>query len=116
QREQRDLSVTLAEGGIFEDFSSESEEDMDEQQVEPEVGMPEPDIIGIANDRGRSIRDYAVFVPNATEDAFRLRLFPYSLRDRAKSWLNSLEPNSIATWNALAEKFLAKYFPPVKNA
>ncbi|MCI56164.1 hypothetical protein A2U01_0077415, partial [Trifolium medium] len=34
-------------------------------------------------------------IPGITDDAFRLRLFPYSLRDRAKSWLNSLEPNSI---------------------
>ncbi|MCI57615.1 hypothetical protein A2U01_0078866, partial [Trifolium medium] len=33
-------------------------------QAEPEAGMAEPDIIGIANDRGRSIRDYAVFDPN----------------------------------------------------
>lgn len=43
-------------------------------------------------------------------------LFPYSLRDRAKSWLNSLEANSTATWNALYEKFVAKYFPLVKNS
>ncbi|MCH87150.1 hypothetical protein A2U01_0008016 [Trifolium medium] len=54
--------------------------------------------------------------PGITQEAFRLRLFPYSLRDRAKSWLNSLEPNSISTWNALAEKFLTKHFPPIKNA
>lgn len=45
-----------------------------------------------------------------------MRLFAYSLRDREISWLNFLEPNSIATWNALAEIFLAKYFPFVKNA
>lgn len=50
-----------------------------------------------------------------TNDAFRLRLFPYSLRGRAKSCLNSLEPNSIATWNDFAEKFQAKYFTPKKN-
>jgi len=139
-----------------------------------EATMVDNDIIGIANDRARSIRDYAVFdpatmsngivlpeitaaqfefkpmmfqmlqttgqyagspnedphlhlrqfldvasnfkIPGVTDDAFRLRLFPYSLRDRAKSWLNSLEPRSITTWNDLAEKFLAKYFPPSKNA
>lgn len=33
----------------------------------------------------------------------------------AKSWLNYLDPNSIATWKDLADKFLAKYFPPMKN-
>ncbi|MCI96760.1 hypothetical protein A2U01_0118060, partial [Trifolium medium] len=32
QREQRDLSVTVAGGGIFEDFNSDSEGDMAEQQ------------------------------------------------------------------------------------
>lgn len=47
--------------------------------------------------------NFKIYVIN--DNAFRNRLFPYSLRDRAKSWLNSLEPNSIATWNALAEFF-----------
>ena len=51
-----------------------------------------------------------------TEEALRLKLFPYSLRDRARAWLNSLPPDSVATWNDLAEKFLVKYFPPNKNA
>ena len=51
-----------------------------------------------------------------SEDAFRLKLFPYSLKDKAKSWLSSLEPNSIHTWNEMVEKFLGKYFPPNKNA
>ena len=55
-------------------------------------------------------------IPGVSEDAFRLKLFPYSLKDKAKNWLNSLEPNSIHTWDELAEKFLGKYFPPNKNA
>lgn len=55
-------------------------------------------------------------IPSISDNAFRLRLFPYSLRGRAKSWLNSLEPNSLATWNALDGIFLDKYFPPVKNS
>ena len=55
-------------------------------------------------------------IPGVTDNAFRLRLFPYSLKDQANAWLNSLEPNSIESWNGLAEKFLIKYFPPTKNA
>ena len=51
----------------------------------------------------------------ATQDALRLRLFPYSLRDRARAWLNSLPSDSITTWNELADKFLMKYFPSIKN-
>ncbi|KAJ9541005.1 hypothetical protein OSB04_027511 [Centaurea solstitialis] len=51
-----------------------------------------------------------------SDDALRLKLFPFSLRDRARAWYDSLEPNSIATWNEMAEKFLKKYFPPTRNA
>ena len=38
----------------------------------------------------------------------RLSLFPYSLRDDAKSWLNTLAPGTIDSWNSLAEKFFIK--------
>lgn len=51
-----------------------------------------------------------------SSDAVRLRLFPFSLRDKAKSWLNSLAAGSIVTWEDLAQKFLAKFFPPAKTA
>ncbi|XP_062117710.1 uncharacterized protein LOC133831432 [Humulus lupulus] len=51
-----------------------------------------------------------------SNDAIRLMLFLFSLRDRAKSWLISLQVNSIVTWEDLAQKFLAKYFPPAKSA
>ena len=60
----------------------------------------------------------AIFKINeATYDAIRLRLFPFSLRVRAKQWLSSQPKASIDTWNLLAEKFLAKYFhlPRLQN-
>ncbi|XP_062094019.1 uncharacterized protein LOC133800057 [Humulus lupulus] len=57
------------------------------------------------------------FKYNGVSDyAIRLRLFPFSLRDRAKSWLNPLQENSINTWQDLAQKFMAKFFPPSKTA
>jgi len=49
-------------------------------------------------------------------EAIRLRLFPFSLRDRASAWLDSLPSNSITTWNELKKAFLARYFPPRKTA
>ena len=55
-------------------------------------------------------------IAGASEDALRLRLFSYSLRDQARAWLNSLPLDSITTWNDLVDKFLMKYFPPTKNA
>lgn len=51
-----------------------------------------------------------------SEDAIWLRLFPFSLRDKAKYWLNSLPAESITSWDAMAQSFLAKYFFPSKTA
>ncbi|XP_062118858.1 uncharacterized protein LOC133832548 [Humulus lupulus] len=51
-----------------------------------------------------------------TNDAVRLRLFPFSLWDQEKSWLISLEANSITTWEELTQKNLAKFFPPSLSA
>ncbi|XP_052198388.1 uncharacterized protein LOC127805673 [Diospyros lotus] len=51
-----------------------------------------------------------------SDDAVRLRLFPFSFRDKTKSWLSSLPQGSITTWTDLAQKFLAKFFPPAKTA
>ena len=51
-----------------------------------------------------------------SSDAIKLRLFPFSLRDKAKLWLHSLAPQSINTWNVLSKVFLSKYFPPGKTA
>ena len=55
-------------------------------------------------------------INGVSDDAIRLRLFPFSLWDKAKSWLHSLPVGSITTWDVLAQKFLAKYFPPSKTA
>ncbi|XP_045804300.1 uncharacterized protein LOC123897629 [Trifolium pratense] len=49
-------------------------------------------------------------------EAIRLRLFPFSLRDKARAWLQSLPSNSVATWDELKKVFLARYFPPSKTA
>ncbi|KAI3759834.1 hypothetical protein L6452_07929 [Arctium lappa] len=54
-------------------------------------------------------------IPGVTVEALRLTLFTYTLRDRAKVWLNSQPPESIDTWANLAEKLLKKYFPPTRN-
>ena len=51
-----------------------------------------------------------------TEEVLRLRLFPLSLGDRAKHWLNNQPPDSITSWNDLVQKFLTKFFPTVKIA
>ena len=37
-----------------------------------------------------------------TEDVIRMRIFPFSLRDKVRGWLQSLQPGSISTWEELA--------------
>jgi hypothetical protein len=44
-------------------------------------------------------------------EGIRLILFPFSLKDNAKLWLNSLAAGSIHNWEELATKFLKKFFP-----
>ncbi|XP_022019258.1 uncharacterized protein LOC110919293 [Helianthus annuus] len=55
-------------------------------------------------------------IRDVSEDAIRLRLFPFSLRDKARSWLLSLPAGSITTWNEMADLFMQKYSPPEKTA
>jgi hypothetical protein len=42
------------------------------------------------------------------------KLFPFSLRGRAKDWLLSLPRNSIDSWNKCKNAFIGKYYPPAK--
>ena len=54
-------------------------------------------------------------IDGMTDDALRLRLFPFSLKDKAKRWYQSILQATLTTCEALAEKFLMKYFPPAKT-
>ena len=48
-------------------------------------------------------------INGASTDVIRLRLFLFSLRDKARAWLHSLPPGSISTWDKLTKAFLAKF-------
>ena len=49
-------------------------------------------------------------INGVTDDAIRLRLFPFSVRDKVQLWLASLPNESITTWDQLKQAFLHKYF------
>jgi hypothetical protein len=42
---------------------------------------------------------------------FVAKIFPFSLKDAAKTWFNSLSPGSIRSPIALVNAFFQKYFP-----
>ncbi|GJY93090.1 zinc finger, CCHC-type containing protein [Tanacetum coccineum] len=45
-------------------------------------------------------------------ERMRLRLFQFSLCDQASNWLERLPARSITTWEDLATRFHAQFFPP----
>ena len=50
-----------------------------------------------------------------TLDLMRLKLFPFTLKDKAKICLNSLRPSSIRNWTEMQAKFLKKFFSTHKT-
>lgn len=49
-----------------------------------------------------------------TTEIIKLKLFPFSLKDKAKTWLNSLKPRSIGTWQEMQTEFL-NFFQYIKQ-
>ena len=44
-------------------------------------------------------------------DVIKLQLFPFSLRDVAATWFDSLSVGSVNTWEELVEAFMSRFFP-----
>ena len=51
-----------------------------------------------------------VKIQNFLDDALKLTLFPFSLKDKAKYWLGTLD-RSIDTWTKMQKEFLKKFYP-----
>ena len=45
-------------------------------------------------------------------DVIKLQLFPFSLRDVATTWFDSLPVGSVNTWEELVEAFMSRFFSP----
>ena len=48
---------------------------------------------------------------NCSQSTIRLKLFPFSLKDKAKTWLQNLRSQSICSWDEMQQQFLKKIFP-----
>ena len=48
---------------------------------------------------------------NCSMNTIRLKLFPFSLKDKAKTWLQNLRSGSIRNWEMMQQQFLKKFFP-----
>ena len=49
-------------------------------------------------------------------DVIKLQLFPFSLRDVAATWFDSLTVGSVNTWEELVEAYMSRFFPPTLTA
>ena len=45
-------------------------------------------------------------------EVIKLQLFPFSLRDVAATWFDSLAVGSVNTWEELVETYMSRFFPP----
>ena len=46
------------------------------------------------------------------QEVIRLQLFPFSLRDVATTWFESLTVGSVENWEELVEAYMGRFFPP----
>ena len=52
----------------------------------------------------------------AIVDLMRLKLFPFTLKDKEKFWLNSLRPRTIRNWTKMQGEFFKKFFSTHKTS
>ncbi|KAG7557039.1 Retrotransposon gag domain [Arabidopsis suecica] len=55
-------------------------------------------------------------INGVSEDGFKLRLFPFSLGDKAHQWEKSLPQGSITSWNDCKKAFQTKFFSNSRTA
>ncbi|CAN6704003.1 unnamed protein product [Malus baccata var. baccata] len=90
-------------------------------EIKPHILNILPSFHGLPNsDPNMHLADFIEACDNIiircfSSEAIKLRLFPFSLNDKAKAWLHSLPANSITTWTELQENFLNKFFPSSKT-
>ena len=53
---------------------------------------------------------------DVNNDVVKLKLFPFSLRDRAKAWFSSLPKNSIDSWNKCKMLLSLSIFLPLRSS
>ena len=62
---------------------------------------------------GRFMRmDNTVKLNGVRPEVIKLQLLPFSLRDVAATWFESLPVGSVNNWEELVEAYMSKFFPP----
>ncbi|XP_048235728.1 uncharacterized protein LOC125371231 [Ricinus communis] len=88
-----------------------------EAMAEPPAAKPlwEYGVPDATTDAMSSILRPRIVTLNVSDDAIRLRLFPFSLRDRAKEWLKDEGIGTLDSRDKLVKAFLAKFLGQEKT-
>ncbi|KAB2615360.1 hypothetical protein D8674_021948 [Pyrus ussuriensis x Pyrus communis] len=76
-------------------------------------GVASEDPLSFVRDFYATIRTFPL--QGLREDQLRMRCFPYTMKDKAKQWLMSLTPRLLVTWEAIYNKFVAKFYSHQKT-
>ena len=76
-------------------------------------GLPSEDPLTFLREFYTTIQTFPLH--GLAEDELRMRCFPYTLKDRAKTWLINLPEGSLGTWDEVYEKFMMKFYSPQKT-
>ena len=62
---------------------------------------------------GRFLRmENTVKLNGVSPEEIKLQLFPFSLRDVATTWFESLPYGSVKNWEEMVEAYMSRLFPP----
>ena len=75
-------------------------------------GLPSEDALAFLREFYTTIKTFSLHDLN--EDELRMRCFPYTLKDGAKTWLINLPKGLLGTWEEVYDKFIMRYYSPQK--
>ncbi|GJZ12482.1 reverse transcriptase [Tanacetum coccineum] len=120
-RQQQNESLAIAGRNLFDDEASSSN-NTGAKPLVPSKTLKEHSLPRTCTFQGlksknpiHHIKHYLSIVDNiqaddATKDTSRLCFFHFSLKGKAKEWLNKIPPTQITTWYQLVARFLDYFF------
>ena len=76
-------------------------------------GLPSKDALTFLREFYITIQTFPLH--GLTEDELRMRCFPYTLKNRVKTWLINFPEGSLGSWEEIYDKFMMKYYFPQKT-
>ncbi|CAN6560272.1 unnamed protein product [Malus baccata var. baccata] len=102
-----------ATAGIFEEVQGKT----DEFELKSSLLHHIPKYHGLSmEDPSKHLKEFEVVCSSMTPvnvdgNILKMKVFPFSLMDKAKDWLYELAPGTVTSWESMKRAFLEKFFP-----